>query len=173
MRMSPPRLKLVDGNNVTDTTVPAGARAAARVLVLDGDDRLLLLEAADTPEGHRWWVAPGGGLQSGESFEAAAQRELYEETGFVLAIARWVWTRRHVFHSEGRHHDQYERYFVARTMQSAVTPVKGDSYVVGHRWWHLSEIEQSAEDFAPRRLAMLLPSLIRGEYPNPPIDCGV
>jgi hypothetical protein len=45
--------------------------------------------------------------------------------------------------------------------------------VVGHRWWHLSEIEQSAEEFAPRRLAMLLPPLLRGEYPNPPIGCGV
>ena len=31
----------------------------------------------------------------------------------------------------------------------------------------------SREEFAPRRLGELIPDLIRGEYPDPPIDCGV
>jgi 8-oxo-dGTP pyrophosphatase MutT (NUDIX family) len=118
-------------------------------------------------------VAPGGGLEPGETFEAAAQRELHEETGFLLPICQWVWTRRHVFTWEGRRHDQYERYFVARTEERPLKPVSSDSYVIGHRWWGLTELAQSNEDFAPRRLATLLPSIVRGEYPNPPIDCGV
>ena len=63
--------------------------------------------------------------------------------------------------------------FVVRATKPRITPIKADGYVVGHRLWHLSEIEQSTEDFAPRRLALLLPSIIRGEYPKPPIDCGV
>jgi ADP-ribose pyrophosphatase YjhB (NUDIX family) len=84
------------------TTVPAGARPAARVLVLSEQSRLLLLEAEDAPGGHRWWLAPGGGLQADETFEAAAERELNEETGLRLAVGRWVWTRRHVFTWEGR-----------------------------------------------------------------------
>ncbi len=154
-------------------TIPTGARPAARVLVLSGQDRLLLLEAQDVPGGHRWWVAPGGGLQAGETFEAAAQRELHEETGLRLAVAQWVWTRRHVFTWEGRRHDQYERFFVARTGENPITPAKADSYVIGHHWWTLSELEQSTEEFAPRRLANLLPAIIRGAYPQPPIDCGV
>ncbi len=153
--------------------IPEGARAAARVLLFDEESRLLLLEAQDGPGGHRWWVAPGGGLKAGESFEAAAQRELFEETGLVLPIERWVWTRRHVFDWRGRRHDQYERFFIARAKEPFLDPVLGDSYVVGHRWWRLAEIEQSSEEFAPRRLAILLPSIIRGEYPDPPIDCGV
>jgi len=156
-----------------DVPIPAGARAAARVLLFDEEERLLLLEARDSTGEHRWWVAPGGGLQSGETFQGAAQRELYEETGLVLPIHQWVWTRRHVFDWGGRRHDQYERYFIARAKQPSLMPVKADAYVVGHRWWQLREIEQSNDEFAPRHLASLLPSIIRGEYPDPPIDCGV
>jgi 8-oxo-dGTP pyrophosphatase MutT (NUDIX family) len=152
--------------------VPAGARPAARVLLLDDRDRLLLLHAEDAT-GHRWWVAPGGGLEQGESFEAAAVRELAEETGIVASIGRWVWTRRHVFMWEGRRHDQYERFFVARTREAPIVPRKRDSYIVGHRWWRLDELERSADELAPRRLAQLLAPLLRGDYPEPPIDCGV
>jgi hypothetical protein len=45
--------------------------------------------------------------------------------------------------------------------------------VIGHRWWSLNEIERSCEDFAPRRLAVLLPPILRGEFADQPIDCGV
>lgn len=134
---------------------------------------MLLLRAEDPPGGDRWWVAPGGGLRAGESFEAAAQREVQEETGFLLSIGPWIWTRRHVFTWEGRRHDQYERYFVARTQERPLAPTKSDWYVVGHRWWRLDELERSDEEFAPRRLAILLPSILRGDYPDPAIDCGV
>jgi 8-oxo-dGTP pyrophosphatase MutT (NUDIX family) len=147
-------------------TVPAGVRTAARVLVLSEQDRLLLLEAEDAPGRHRWWVAPGGGLQAGETFEAAAERELYEETGLRLAVVPWVWTRRHVFTWKGRRHDQYEHYFVVRTTESPLAPTKADSYVIGHRWWTLSELERSDEECAPRRLAGLIAPIIHGAYPK-------
>ncbi len=156
-----------------DLNLPAGARVAARVLLVSERNRLLLLHAGDWLGGRRWWLAPGGGLNAGETFESAAQRELQEETGLLLPIGQWVWTRRHVFTWERRRHDQYERYFVAKSKEVAIVPPKVDSYVVGHRWWDLNELEQSKEDFAPRRLAELLPPILRGEYPDPVIDCGV
>ncbi len=47
--------------------------------------RVFLLHARDRVAGRSWWMAPGGGLEAGESFEAAARRELAEETGLIAA----------------------------------------------------------------------------------------
>jgi 8-oxo-dGTP pyrophosphatase MutT (NUDIX family) len=154
--------------------VPSGARPVARVLVLDGDDRLLLLRAVHAADGYTFWVAPGGGVEPGETFEQAARRELLEETGLDLAIDRCVWTRRHEHVWNGRLCDQYERFFVAaRTAETSLAPRQPDSHVVGHRWWHAADIRSSGEEFAPRRLAELLDDVIRRRYPERPIDCGI
>lgn len=48
----------------------------ARCLVLRGREVLLVRHTYD-----RWWYLPGGGVGRGESFAAAARREVLEETG--------------------------------------------------------------------------------------------
>ncbi len=55
-------------------------RRAARILLMDEHDRLLLIRfvAADRPP---FWCGVGGECDPGEDFPAAALRELYEETG--------------------------------------------------------------------------------------------
>lgn len=118
-----------------------------------------------------WWVAPGGGLVHGETFEAAAHRELYEETGLRLAIGPCVWTRLHRYDWGDRACVPYERFSIAAASDSKLAPAQSDSYIVGHHWCSLEEIQRS-EDFVPRRLGELLPAIVRGEYPNPPTDCG-
>jgi 8-oxo-dGTP pyrophosphatase MutT (NUDIX family) len=153
--------------------IPKGARPVARVLLLDLQNRLFLLHAEHAADGRRFWMTPGGGLEEGEAFEDAARRELREETGLDFQIGRWVWTRRHAYNWNGRWCDQYERFFIATTTGSRVRPEKQDDYVVDSRWWTLSELQASREDFAPRRLPDLVAEVIRGTHPDQPIDCGV
>lgn len=55
-------------------------RPAARILLVDGLGRVLLFRF--TPDDRPpFWCTPGGALDPGESYAAAARRELLEEVG--------------------------------------------------------------------------------------------
>jgi 8-oxo-dGTP diphosphatase len=148
-------------------------RQAARVILLDESDHVLMFEVLESGTGLRFWVMPGGGLCEGETFEEAAAREASEETGLSIVLGPWVWTRDHCYSWNAEPLAQHERFFVARTQRAVLTPSNADREVIGHRWWSAQEIADSLEEFAPRQLAKLLPPILRGEYPAPAIDCGV
>lgn len=59
-------------------------RRVVGVLVFSSDNRLLLGRRSDVGVYPGMWQAPGGGIEAGETEEAAAHRELFEETGIVL-----------------------------------------------------------------------------------------
>ncbi len=66
--------------------------------VLIRDERVLLVA-----DGERKYMLPGGGVDPGETIEAAARRELLEETGLVASRAEYLYAfetasnRHHVF----------------------------------------------------------------------------
>ncbi|MEO8260513.1 MAG: NUDIX hydrolase, partial [Acidobacteriota bacterium] len=54
-------------------------------VVLDGEGRLLLAKRAHAPLKGEWSL-PGGGVELGETLEAAVAREVREETGLVVKV---------------------------------------------------------------------------------------
>lgn len=60
-------------------------RLAVRALILDSDDRLLLVNAY--PDGRSdLWCAPGGGCEAGQSLPENLAREVREETGLTIEV---------------------------------------------------------------------------------------
>jgi 8-oxo-dGTP diphosphatase len=159
---------------------PPRYRPTSRLLVIDPRNRLLLLRVYE-PRFNQpiLWFTPGGGVDPGESFEQAAVRELWEETGIVAPLGPYVWTRRHVsqFLRDGPVLDLDERYFVVRVDDVAVTFANGTAWeqqaVTDHRWWSLEELAEMEERFAPSCLLDVLPPILTGEYPPEPIAIGL
>jgi 8-oxo-dGTP pyrophosphatase MutT (NUDIX family) len=82
----------------------AWKRAAARVLVIDETSRLLLVSAKDPDDGRRIWFAPGGTVETGETLQQAALRELREEVEGLSSVSLHgpIWKRRHLHTFAGR-----------------------------------------------------------------------
>lgn len=57
------------------------ARPAARILLVDREGRALLFRFEPGDDRAPFWCTPGGALDPGERYAAAARRELFEETG--------------------------------------------------------------------------------------------
>jgi 8-oxo-dGTP pyrophosphatase MutT (NUDIX family) len=153
-------------------------REAARVLVVDEDERVLLVRF-ELPGRAPVWATVGGGLEPGETHEDAARRELAEEAGLEgVELGAPVWTRTALFEFGRSWDGQSERYFLVRTPAFEPNPRHSwerlnAEWVTALRWWTLDEVERSDEVFAPRRLAELLRALLRDGPPAEPLDVGV
>ena len=144
-------------------------RPTARVVLLDEDDRLLMLRIHDpattlpTPD---FWLLVGGGVEPGETYEEAARREVREETGIRdVEIGRFLWARERIM-ADGVL--MTARYFLARVPSGS--PVTFDGHepleaatTVGYRWFRHEEIlaREATETFLPVGLGRLLGAVLR------------
>jgi ADP-ribose pyrophosphatase YjhB (NUDIX family) len=151
-------------------------REAVRAIVLDPDDRVLLVRWVNEDHDVDVWLTPGGGLDEGEEPEDGLRRELREEAGLdSFEAGPVIWTRRHAFPWYGRTIEQRETFVVVRVpaFEPRGTPELAVEGVRDIRWWALDEVEASSETFAPRRLAALLRELLESGPPPEPVDVGV
>ncbi|PPK95959.1 ADP-ribose pyrophosphatase YjhB (NUDIX family) [Kineococcus xinjiangensis] len=146
-------------------------RSAARVVVLDGASRVLLVRGGDPAvPGSRWWFTPGGGIAAGESPAEAAARELAEETGIAVAPAALtgpVLRRAPVFEWLGRSCRQEELFYLARLpspprLSRAGWTALERATLDDVRWWAAGELAVTADDVYPPSLAEHVERLGRG-----------
>ncbi|MEV8454304.1 NUDIX hydrolase [Streptomyces sp. NPDC052095] len=150
-------------------------RKVARVVLLDPDDRILLLHGFEPDDPRRdWWFTPGGGLEGDETREQAALRELAEETGITaVELGPLLWRRMCSFPFDGRRWEQDEWYYLARTDRTD-TDTSGQTglerrSVSGLRWWTSAELSAARETVYPTRLAGLLRTLLDEGPPRTPL----
>jgi 8-oxo-dGTP pyrophosphatase MutT (NUDIX family) len=161
--------------------LPIVERTAARLVVIDAADRILLLHVQDltNPQFGTAWELPGGGMEAHETFADAATRELLEETGLEIRpehieAPRWRRQIEYVYRGMRRH--QRELVGLVRISESA--PSTYDSLRVGAekedvieaRWWSIEQIVASSERLYPRSLPTLLPRFLAGESLEEPLE---
>lgn len=140
-------------------------RKSARLLVINPEQRVLLFRFVHTQgalAGDDYWATPGGGLEAGESFEAAAIRELREETGIVIeAVDESIAERRFpLVLPSGEEVLSVERYFIVQVAQRALSKAEWTAneceVIADHRWWSAEELRATTDTVWPQWLVSKL-----------------
>ena len=146
-----------------------------KLLLLDEDDRVLLIRSADPRSGAQCWYPVGGGVEPGESLQQAANREAHEETGLTaLPVGAPVWTREHTYEYDGRTVEVHEDWLMHRVDHYDPRPVGLTELeartIAGFRWWGAGELSSTTDTVFPPRLGDLLSGLLREGLPREPVD---
>ena len=150
-------------------------RPTVKLLLLDEENRVLLVHARDPATGQESWYPVGGGVESGESLQQAAAREAYEETGLHgLPAGKHVWVRDHTYRFDGRLTEVHEDWLIHSVRHFDPVPAGLTEHesrsVIGFRWWSAGELMSTADAVFPPRLGELLAKLLREGAPAIPID---
>ena len=135
-------------------------RPAARILLVDAEDRVLMFRF--TPDDRPpLWCTPGGAVDPGETYAEAARRELWEEVGLDVDCGLEVARRVVDFRTfEGTDVTADERYFRVDVDTCDVRPggltAQEQVLMVGHRWFSAAEIARHDETLYPADLVDLL-----------------
>lgn len=148
-------------------------RQAVRALLLTPAREVLLMRIRSPQSGVRFWIAPGGGLEPGETIDAGLRREMREELGLSdFDIGPVIWRRHHTFDWRDRRISQREEFRVIHTekfeprISDAVELEVFDCF----RWWRIDELASITEPLTPPALAEILTRYLRDGPPQTPLE---
>lgn len=87
-------------------------QGASTIVLSDDRKSVLLIKREDL----RLWAVPGGGIEAGESCEEAAIREAREETGYEIALDRFIGR---YWHPQTPHGGDWQHVFQAHIVGGA------------------------------------------------------
>ncbi|HXW06970.1 MAG TPA: NUDIX domain-containing protein [Vicinamibacterales bacterium] len=163
-------------------------RDTVKVVLLNDADELLLMCMDDpTIRGigeeyqGRFWTLIGGRIEEGEALVEAAAREILEETGLAREVVDfgpvvWYGTLDLILRGEPTHIVQ--QFIVARTGVRTVSldhlTEEEAGVVTQVEWFSMDRLVWGDEIVYPTILPDVLPAIIAGDYPHPPlrIDLG-
>lgn len=137
-------------------------RRAARLVVLAPDGRALMFRY-DVPGRDPFWVTAGGECEPDETFEEAARRELFEETGITADPGPQIARMTPEFVTvEGEPVQADERFFLVRVAEARIDTSRHTALeqelMTQHRWFTLDELENWHEAVFPVNLADMIRS---------------
>jgi 8-oxo-dGTP pyrophosphatase MutT (NUDIX family) len=119
-----------------------------------------LLIGRSTP---RIWSLPKGHVESNESIEAAALREVQEETGIEATIIVKLSDIRYWFYANKMKHSKIVHFFLMRYVGGTPTPQEGEVDEV--IWVKLDEMPEMLTHVNERRLIEIAQAIVKEKAP--------
>ena len=126
-----------------------------RIICLDPTGAILLMKWRDPLDGHVFWEPPGGGIEAGETPRQAAERELYEETGYRRSLPDPYVVVARDYSFAGRHFHHDEAFFLTDVVGSpaagSFTDEEADTFLAS-RFVELSDLQRLDAPLQPPQL---------------------
>ncbi len=133
---------------------PDAPRVAVGAVVMHENKVLLVLRGQPPAQG--MWAIPGGGLHLGETLQAAAEREIMEETGLRIKAGEIIYTFEAIVRdAAGRVQFHYVILDLQAEALDPTQPLTPGDDVRDAAWFSPAELNQPDRPVSPSTLTLL------------------